>query len=160
MDLAKWKENGKTKIAVVFNLDTHDQPGSHWTSLFIDLEEKIIFYFDSAANPTPKEVNALVNELRKQGKPLGIRFRYMENYPYSHQNSNTECGMYSLFFIITMLTKEIEGKHINDKTIYHLFLGKKSLDSLKGGLTNYYGKFKNRIPDKYVQDYRSKYFNV
>jgi hypothetical protein len=28
---------------------------------------------------------------------------YDENYPNQHQRSNTECGMYSLYFIVTML---------------------------------------------------------
>ena len=97
---------GKRKIGVVFNLDKHDEPGSHWTSLFIDMDEAVLFYFDSAANRTPSEVKVLVERLKYQGKTMtpSISFRYVENFPKMHQRSNTECGMYSLFFIITMLT--------------------------------------------------------
>ena len=29
--------------------------------------------------------------------------KYYTNYPKQHQQGNTECGMYSLYFIITML---------------------------------------------------------
>jgi hypothetical protein len=99
-------KGGKRKIGVVFNLDKHDEPGSHWTSLFIDMDEAVIFYFDSAANRTPSEVKVLVERLKEQGKKMtpAIPFRYVENFPKMHQRSNTECGMYSLFFIITMLT--------------------------------------------------------
>ena len=35
------------KIGVIFNLDKHDQSGSHWVAMFIDLENKFFFYFDS-----------------------------------------------------------------------------------------------------------------
>ena len=26
------------KIGIIFNLDDHDEPGSHWTSMYIELE--------------------------------------------------------------------------------------------------------------------------
>lgn len=131
------------KIGVIFNLDKHDEKGSHWVSLFIDLQHKIIFFFDSAGNKTPKEINHFVEKIKKQGmemkKPLN--FTFYENYPTTHQESNTECGMYSLFFIITMLT---------GNTQYHKNMSLKKKISL----------FKNeKIHDKYVEKLRNIYFN-
>ena len=35
------------QIGIVFNLDKHDQEGSHWVSMFIDLKRDGIYYFDS-----------------------------------------------------------------------------------------------------------------
>lgn len=145
-----------TNIAVVFNLDKHTQSGSHWVSLFIDIPNNFIFYFDSAGNKIPREIMDLVNRIKKQGRELGnirrtkktnyrnnnaINFNFYENWPLEHQYGNTECGMYSLFFIITMLT----GK--NDDRVFKT--AKEKINFFK----------KNRVPDKYVENLRWKYFN-
>jgi len=131
----------KTKIGVVFNLDKHDGPGSHWVSLFIDLEHWTMFYFDSAANRTPKEVAELVRNIKTQGQELKHKFKYYQNYPMTHQHSNTECGMYSLYFTITMLTGETEEqKNMTMANKVALFK-------------------KKRIPDKYIENFRNIYFN-
>ena len=142
--LSKFVDKGIKKIGVVFNLDRHDQPGSHWTSLFIDLEDKTIFYMDSGGDTIPKEVNKLVERIMNQGLELftPIQFVYHENHPFTHQYGNNECGMYSLYFIITMLLNKTDRKKF--KTIQ---------DKL-----NYFKK--HRIPDKYVFSYRKKYFNI
>jgi hypothetical protein len=134
-------DEGKTKIGIIFNLDKHDQGGSHWVSLFLDLDESFMFFLDSAGETMPKEVKKLVDRIVKEGKGLGKEFNVYENHPLEHQLGNTECGVYSLFFIITMLTGEAEGKKLTtlqDKV--HFFK-------------------KKRIPDKYVQKYRKVYFN-
>jgi len=101
----------KRKLGVIFNLDDHDGPGTHWVSMFVDLDEKIIFYYDSALNAVPHEVSKLKREIMKQGKNLEqpIHFDYMQN-DVSHQSTNTECGMYSLFFLITLLTRKLDTR--------------------------------------------------
>jgi hypothetical protein len=139
------------KIAIVFNLDKHTGPGTHWVSLFIDIKERFIFYFDSAGSKIPKEIMILVKRIQNQGVnlPKKIHFKFYENYPMTHQYTNTECGMYSLFFIITMLL----GKP-DDHT--HKIHGLKN----QGGSFNKIHFFKkHRIPDKLVSDLRLKYFN-
>lgn len=143
LELKKQLENGKTKLGFVFNLDKHNQNGSHWVSLFVDLEDSFIFYFDSNGDKIPTKINKLVKRILKQGEQLEspIHFKFYENYPLEHQQENTECGMYSLFFLITMITNRA---------------GKKKF-------TNYNKKIeffkKNVIPDNYVFKYRNKYFN-
>lgn len=143
-----------THIAVVFNLDKHTQSGSHWVSLFIDIPNQFIFYFDSAGNKIPNEIMALVNRIKTQGRELGnnktrrqykntgaMYFKFYQNWPLEHQYGNTECGMYSLFFIITMLT----GK--NDDRMFKT--AREKINFFK----------KTRVPDKYVENLRWKYFN-
>jgi len=122
-------------IGIIFNLDKHTQSGSHWVSMFIDIEHSLIFYFDSAANKTPKEITAFVKKIQEQSSQLGHQYEYYENYPNNHQRTNTECGMYSLYFIITMLEKK---KTIKSKI--RLFKEKK-------------------ISDKHMRKLRSVYFN-
>lgn len=108
-DLAEYKKRGKTHIGIIFNLDTHTQDGSHWVSMFIripgDASNGQIYYFDSACNPTPPQIRAFVKRVQKQSQQTQMQseIKYDENYPNMHQRSNTECGMYSLYFIITML---------------------------------------------------------
>jgi len=140
--LAKMLARGKTDFGIIFNLDKHDEPGSHWVSMYVDTKNALIYYYDSAKNKTPKEVLKLKDDLIKQGKALQkpIDFRFMQNKK-QHQKSNTECGMYSLFFIITFLTGNTEFK-------------KKMTTDEKINLFQ-----KGSIPDKYVEKYRTVYFN-
>lgn len=132
-----------TKIGVVFNLDKHDESGSHWISLFIDMKEKFIFFLDSAGEKIPPEVDTLIKRIIEQGKelPHPIDFDYFENHPLEHQMENTECGMYSLYFIISMLTGQNEVKKFHSRA--------EKIDFFR----------KKRIPDKYVNKFRKIYFN-
>jgi len=112
MQLKDLMARKKRKLGIVFNLDKHDEPGSHWVSMFVDLDNKFIFYFDSALNPTPPEIVRLKKTIMKQGLALNppIKFKYITNTK-AHQKTNTECGMYTLYFIISLLT----GKPPEDK---------------------------------------------
>jgi hypothetical protein len=145
-DLKTYLEDGKTKIGIVFNLSPHTSGGSHWVSLFIDADERLIFYFDSAGDKIPNEINVLKNRIVKQSAAHGKKYRFIQNWPKEHQKGNTECGVYSLFFIITMLTGEVmnqETKKTHKLTMpqrIHLFK-------------------KDTIPDKYMEKRRDFYFN-
>ena len=135
-------DKGKTKLGVSLNLDVYEGYGIHWISMFIDLDYGIIYYYDSALHPIPKEVTRLKKEIIKQGLSLDppIHFKYMKN-KYDHQKTDSECGVYSLFFIITFLTGENEiqkNMSMDDKI---------ALFSQKS------------IPDEYMKKYRDIYFN-
>jgi hypothetical protein len=134
-DLVKYYNNGIDKVGVIFNLDRHDQRGSHWTSMFIDIKEGFIFYFDSASNKLPNEIKKLVDLVLVQSKSLNLNLKYFTNQ-YQHQHGNTECGMYSLYFIITMLAND----NLSTKQKINLFK-------------------KGKISDKFVESFRHKYFN-
>ena len=126
---------------MVFNLDEHDESGSHWVSLYVDIPHKIIFYFDSALNDTPPEIEVLAQRVLEQAKQLGLSFAYQKN-TVQHQFSNTECGMYSLFFLITLITEKWggEGKQMSIPSCLQRFKSQ-------------------RIPDKIVSKFREHYFN-
>lgn len=127
-------KKGKTKIGVIFNLDPHYKGGSHWVSLFINVKKKTIFYFDSAGESIPNQIKKFVNDVSSQGKKLAhpIDFKFDQNYPVEHQYGNTECGVYSLFFIVHMLEDKINEHYL--KT--HI------------------------LKDKYMEKFRKVYFNV
>lgn len=123
---------GKNKIGIIFNTDPHYKNGSHWISLFIHVKKGYIFYFDSNGNEVPKEIKVLVDRVLEQAKALNIPLAFDQNYPMEHQYSNTECGMYSLYFIIQLLRE-----------------------------THNIDFFKNhRIKDKDMETLRGEYFNI
>ena len=127
-------KNGKFKIGVIFNTDPHNKPGSHWISLFINIKKGTIFFFDSAGDKIPKKIMNLVTRVMKQGKNLDepINFKFDQNYPVEHQYSDTECGIYSLYFIAHMLEDKINAHYL--KT--HI------------------------LKDKYMEKFRKVYFNA
>jgi hypothetical protein len=108
-------KKGKSKIGVIFNTDPHDKGGEHWISLFINIKKGEIFFFDSAGNKIPNQIMKFVNNVIEQGHSLqknSINFKFNQNYPVEHQYKNTECGVYSLFFIIHMLEDKITGHYL------------------------------------------------
>jgi hypothetical protein len=128
-NLSEQIKRHKNKIGIILNTDPHDKDGAHWISLFINIKNKTIVYFDSNGDESSKEVKKLIKTIVDQGKQLGIDFHVKEN-KIEHQRTNTECGMYCLYFIIQML---------KDKDLSH-FLN-------------------NRIDDKEVFKLRNEYFN-
>ena len=154
LSLEEVLQHVKTKLGVIFNLDKHDGPGTHWVSMFIDLDENTIVYYDSAANPEPREVTRLKNEVTTQAKRLHPpkKMKQIQN-TIAHQSSNTECGMFCLFFIITSLTRKLDpvvnaklkhpqgkGNKLDNATILRIFT-------------------KPGIDDDIMMAYREVYFN-
>jgi len=70
LSIKKEFTSGKKYIAAVFNLDKHNQSGSHWTAFFVSLKLGESYYYDSVANFMPKEVIALINRVSIQGNEL------------------------------------------------------------------------------------------
>lgn len=98
--------SSKSKIGFIFNTDPHYLRGSHWISLFVDINKKFIIYFDSTGNAVPKEIRKLIARIKGQAKDLDIDMKTMTNKK-EHQKGDTECGMYCLHMIIGLLS----GKH-------------------------------------------------
>ena len=126
-------KNGKTKIGIIFNTDPHNKPGQHWISMFINIKTKSIFFFDSTGDKPLQEIMVLVNRIKSQGLAMTpkIKFKFDSNEGIEHQYGNTECGIYSLFFIVHML---------EDK------------------LTQHYLKT-HILKDEYMQKFRKVYYN-
>ena len=105
-------KNKKYKIGIIFNLDNHLGKGTHWVSLFINCHTLTIYYFDSVGNKIPKQINKFVSKVQEQGNKMNLSFKFDQNYPVQHQYSDTECGMYSLFFIINMLQDNLSNAYL------------------------------------------------
>ena len=132
-DLAEQIKNGKNKIGVVFNTDPHTKGGEHWISLFINIKKGTIFFFDSAGDKAPKQVMKFVKAVTKQGRnlPEKINFKFDQNHPLEHQYKDSECGVYSIYFIVHMLEDKVTEHYLKTHV----------------------------IKDTYVQQFRKIYYN-
>lgn len=111
INIASLYKKNKTKIGIVFNIDPHYKPGQHWISMFCDLDRNEISFWDSFAEEPPKEIKNLINKLKEQGKTINKDLKVNINQK-RHQYKNTECGIYSMHFIIKLL----EGKSFKTVT--------------------------------------------
>jgi len=137
--LKKYVDSGTHKIGVIFNTDPHTEDGSHWVSLFINIDNRndghktnnYIFFFDSTGDRPQKEIRKFIETVTGQGLALGIRFKQFVNRK-QHQKRDTECGMYALFMIVNL----IEGTRTPE-------------EFMRG----------DRIPDAHMIEFRKEYFN-
>ena len=118
-NLKSFIKRGKTKIGIVFNLDSHKKEGSHWMAMFIDVRKREIYWFDSYGEKSPRRLRKFMVKVQKQSKKLGDKYTIKEN-KIRHQYSRSECGMYCLYFIIELLRgretfESLTTKRINDK---------------------------------------------
>lgn len=165
LSLSNEYNKGVRKIGIIYNLDHHRGIGTHWVSMFINMtestteesttEKPFIFYFNSTSQRMPKQIKDLVDRLQKQWVAFkGYKFEIYKNTRIEHQNTDNECGMYSLFFIITCLTRKIDYSErlVEDGRIAG---GQKILT-----ISNLLDLFtrKHRIEDSYVAKFREIFF--
>jgi hypothetical protein len=91
-------QKGTKYIGIVYNLDPHFKNGSHWVATFIDIPKHKCYYFDSYGMYPPKQIATFMKWLTTQDPKMKLMYNGRR---FQHQNS--ECGMYSIYFIIRML---------------------------------------------------------
>ena len=103
--------DGVRQAGIVFNLDKHTGPGSHWTAMYVCVDPAAAgrfgaFFYDSLGRPPPLEMRALMARLRAEvsaqwAHDPGVvaRFKVGHN-TVRKQFANTECGVYSIFFLV------------------------------------------------------------
>lgn len=131
VDFSDIEKEGKYKIGMVINLDVHTKGGSHWVALFIDLKKGQIYYFDSFGIKPYKrtrkfinrivkyiykkkynkdiKINSLINKIKGGGKHKFIDDLKLFDIKYNtvqHQFNNSECGVYSINFIVRLVRGE------------------------------------------------------
>jgi len=137
LNLANEYAKGTRKMGIVFNLDEHDQPGSHWMCAYIDVpgggRDGAVYYFDSYGMRPPTRIATFMKECGRQGCTTllynDIRF----------QRKESECGMYCLYCILCLLKGksflEVCKNQIDDDTMIGfrkmLFLDKDSTTTIK-----------------------------
>ena len=89
---------GTKSIGIVYNLDPHFKDGSHWVANFIDIPNHKCYYFDSYGYEPPKQVATFMKWLTTQDPKMKLMYNARV-----FQHLGSECGMYSMYFIIRML---------------------------------------------------------
>lgn len=115
LNLEQSAKRGKKKIGVIFNLDPHDKPGSHWVAAYVDIPAKNAYYYDSYGYKPEKEIAAFLQRCQDQG---------CTNVYYNdirHQRSESECGTYCMYTILNLLGgrpfQEICKDVVNDEVM-------------------------------------------
>ena len=122
-------------MGLITNLDTHDGPGTHWTSSFIVIDPKMkcfgAYYYDSTFTSrtdlrrVPESIRRFFKVLKKQAealpeaRALNAKFKNVF-YKLSHQRGNTECGMFSIFYQVHWLNSIIKNADTVHKDIIRL----------------------------------------
>jgi hypothetical protein len=101
LQLKKEYAKGIRGIGMVFNLDPHFKSGSHWVALYINLQnikKPFVGYFDSYGYKTPSLIARLMRSFKLQIHQCELGFNARR-----FQYGNSECGMFSLYFLICMI---------------------------------------------------------
>jgi hypothetical protein len=121
IDFNKYIEEGKRRFGTVINLDKSYQSGSHWVSLFFNFDSGEICYSDSyATNPEP-EIAKFIQKVGKFIKTNLNKEPLIKINRTRHQRGGSECGVYSMEFILRLLSGEsfeqITAKRIPDEEV-------------------------------------------
>ncbi len=130
IDFNELIQENKFKIGIVINLDEHYKSGSHWVALYFDLLKGQVYYFDSYGIKPKKRIKKFITKIvkflykNKYKKKLDIN-KYLKNPTKNiellkdkikdfdirynqvrHQFKNSECGVYSINFILRLVKGE------------------------------------------------------
>ena len=114
--IASFDKKGKKRFGIIFNLDESYKSGSHWTAMFVDLNSHVIFYFDSYGSMPEKRIVRLIRRFKDYIFETKNAKANIYINRVRHQYKNSECGVYSMNFILRLLKGEKFTNIINNKT--------------------------------------------
>lgn len=120
LDFAGYEKQGITKIGIIYNMDKYGESGSHWVSCLMDLNKNILYFSNSGGDPPYKEMNNMISDFKRyiasKRKNATVKINGKR-----YQKDRSECGVYSLNFIIRLLNgttfEEIIENPLNFKEI-------------------------------------------
>ena len=113
-----------TKFGIVFNLDESWQSGSHWVAVYADTKLGYVYYYDSYGTNAPERISKFMKKFDDFYKNKFNKNIDMGHNTTRHQYENSECGVYSINFILQLLNGKkmsyITDVKIKDKVINKL----------------------------------------
>jgi hypothetical protein len=125
--------SGKTKLGLIANLDSYYGKGSHWVAISANFKPKSkqfgICYYDSGGSTPPEQLKLFISQIKNdasvffkdrfdngkfklhtntkdsQKNTFDKKFKVQSNVK-QHQKKNTECGIFSMLFIILCLERQ------------------------------------------------------
>jgi len=137
VDFDKYYRAKKTQLGVIFNLDKHNQPGSHWVALYINSKTGHIYYCDSVGNKPIAPIQHFIDEFKTYYKERTGKDATYEYNTKSYQKDGSECGIYSCNFLIRMLS----GESFEDITKNSL-----SFEKINGCRNRYFSNHPSKFP--------------
>lgn len=116
MNFASKEKEGFKKVGLIPNLDKHNQSGSHWVAVYFDLNDKnpgTCYFYDPTGNTYPKNIEPLFEKFKKYCETKNIPYVLKVN-PKKHQKDESECGVYSINFIVRLLNGESYESILDD----------------------------------------------
>ena len=110
LDLLKLKKKKINKIGIIYNLDVSTGGGTHWVAVYIDNINNEINYYDSYGSKSILLINKFLQKLVDKYKENSINPIVIYN-DTRHQYGGSECGMYSMNFIL---------ERLHGKTMYQI----------------------------------------
>lgn len=101
LDLKMEYSKGIRGIGMIFNLDPHFKGGSHWVSLYININninKPFVGYFDSYGYEVPPLIARLMRSFKLQIHTCRLGYNARR-----FQYGDSECGMFSLYFLLCMI---------------------------------------------------------
>lgn len=101
LDFIRLAKAGKQIIGMIFNLDKHDQSGSHWVMAaanFRDMSKPELYYYDSFGKAPPKEVKQLFRNILSKMTPdiAGEAVKRVLYNRKQHQRGGSECALFAM----------------------------------------------------------------
>jgi hypothetical protein len=111
------KQNGIDMIGIVYNLDPHFKNGSHWVASFLDIKHNRCLYFDSYGYEPPNQIARFMKWLTTQEPTIELSYSSR-----ALQKSNSECGMFCIYFLIRMISGDKFVEFSRKKPTDHFML--------------------------------------
>jgi hypothetical protein len=115
LDVAEEIRRGRKHLTFVFNTDPHHKSGQHWISMYVGLDPRSrrsfgVHFYDSVAKPPPQQVKDLMRRLASEIE-AALSASLGKGVPINHnkvrrQYQNTECGIFSMLFLLRMMAAE------------------------------------------------------
>ena len=133
LDFVKQVSSGKTRFGVIFNTDVHTGGGKHWFAIFFDFrnitkdinEPSTINFFNSSGNHPVERLDVwLKNKMQELENKTGKSFVLKIISNKRVQYGSTECGIYSMYFIIWCIKhpdkdiKEFMNQDLSDERMF------------------------------------------
>ena len=109
----------KTQFGAVLNLDKHNQRGSHWVAVYGTSDASSpnfgVHYFDSVGRKAPAEVARF--QARIASQIAALSGKDIADVPITtrvekRQFKNTECGVFSMYFLVCCMSGKMTVKDI------------------------------------------------
>ena len=98
LNVGDLKNKGVKYVGFVFNLDPHFKNGSHWVSMMLDIMRRECNFFDSYGMEPHPLIARLMRSFKLQDPGMTLNYNARR-----FQFGESQCGMYCIFFLSTML---------------------------------------------------------